>query len=175
MLAALAVGGCGNARATVPDTTTPELPQGTKVTRIERAGVRFTAPANWPGLTPAGRLAGGIQSRTATVAVWRYPRSEPLPADDAALREVRGLLEARVRHRDPTFRLRSSRLVHRGGARGIELVGTQTIAGRPVGVRSSHVFSRGAELVIDAYAPPAQFARLDAAVFRPLLRSLKLR
>jgi hypothetical protein len=173
LAAALALGGCGNSRARPPDTATPELPRGTKQTDVDAAGVRFSSPANWPDLPPLGRRVGGVQSRTATVAVWRYPRSEPLPADRAALREVLGLLVDRVKRRDPTFELRAARLVRRGEAPGIEVLGRQTIAGRRFGVRSSHLFSRGAEVVIDAYAPAAQFGRLDRAVFRPLLRSVR--
>jgi hypothetical protein len=173
MLAALAIAGCGNDRGVPPDTTTPEAPIGTKLTILDGAGVRFTSPANWPDLAPQGHRAGGIRSRTATVAVWRYKRTEPLPQDAAALRRVRDLLVERVEARDPTFRLRSARIVRRGGAGGIELLGRQTIAGRRVGVRSSHLFARGGEVVIDAYAPPAEFERVDAQVFRPLLRSLR--
>jgi hypothetical protein len=173
LAAALAIAGCGNERAVPPDTATPQDPIGTKLTILDAAGVRFTSPANWPDLGRQGRRAGGVQSRSATVAVWRYPRTEPLPEDPAALRRVRDLLVDRVEQRDPTFALRSARLVRRGGADGIELLGRQTIAGRRVGVRSSHLFTRGGEVVVDAYAPPASFDRLDASVFRPLLRSLR--
>ena len=173
LFAALAVAGCGNARAVAPDTTTPEAPIGTKLTILDRAGVRFTSPANWPDLARQGARAGGIRSGIATVAVWRYERTEPLPQDAAALRAVRDLLVARVEARDPTFKLRSARLVRRAGARGIEMLGRQTIDGRRVGVRSSHLFTRGGEVVVDAYAPPGEFARVDAQVFRPLLRSLR--
>jgi hypothetical protein len=37
------------------------------------------------------------------------------------------------------------------------------------------VYAHGAELVLDAYAPPAEFARVDRTVFRPLLRSLTVK
>jgi hypothetical protein len=173
LAAALALGGCGNARGVPPDTVTPEAPVQTKETILDAAGVRFTSPANWPDLAPRGARAGGIRSRTATVAVWRYARSEPLPEDRGELRRVRRLLVQRVERTDPTFELSRARLVRRAGADGIELLGRQTIAGRRVGVRSSHLFARGGEVVVDAYAPTAEFDRLDATVFRPLLRSLR--
>ena len=172
MFAAAALAGCGNERASAPDTATPQAPVGTKPTRID--DLRFTSPANWPDLPPQGRLAGGIHSRTARVAVWRYPRTEPLPADREALREVRDLLVDRVEQRDPTFELRQARLVRRGGAEGIELLGEQTIGGARFGVRSNHLFSDGDELVIDAYAREQDFDRIDASVFRPLVRSLRI-
>ena len=173
VLAALLLTGCGNERTTVPDLSRPVNPVGTQ--RVELAGIRFTAPANWTVLGPQGELLGGLQSGTATMAVWRYPRTEPLPADRDALREVRGLLVERVERRDPTFDLDRARLVRRGGADGIELLGRQTINGRRVGVRSAHLFAGGDEVVIDAYAPHSRFEQLDESVFLPLLDSLKLR
>jgi hypothetical protein len=173
MLMAMVACGCGNDRAVPPDTRMPEMPVGSRLTVLDRAGVRFTSPGNWAVLDPQGARAGGVRSRTATVAVWRYKRTEPLPDDAAALRRVRKLLVERVRSRDPSFELRSARLVRHAGARGIELVGSQTIAGRRVGVRSSHLFARRGEIVVDAYAPTDWFARLDAGVFRPLLRSMR--
>jgi hypothetical protein len=175
LAAAVVLGGCGNERAPVPDTTTPDPPVGTKLVKLPAAGVRFKAPANWTGLAAQGKRAGGVQSRTATVAIWRYPRTEPLPAGRAALDEVRGLLVDRVKRRDPTFSVEHARIVRRGGADGIEILGRQRIRGRPFTVRSAHLFSDGAEVVVDAYAPPAAFARLDESVFRPALRSLRIR
>jgi hypothetical protein len=167
-LAAALLAGCGNPRTRPPETVVPEAPLGARQVRLD--GIRFTAPVNWPDLPAQGDRLGGIRSRTATLAVWRYPRTEPLPSTRAALEQVRGLLEGQVRRRDPGFRLRSSRLLRDG----IELVGRQTIAGLPFDVRSRHLFRHGAEVVVDAYARPADFARVDATVFEPLLRSLRL-
>jgi hypothetical protein len=81
---------------------------------------------------------------------------------------------ARVEARDPSFSLDRSRVTRRGGAAAVELTGRQTIDGRPVRVRSSHVYFEGAEIVLDAYASPGDFPRVDAAVFEPALRSLTL-
>jgi hypothetical protein len=41
-------------------------------------------------------------------------------------------------------------------------------------VRSTHLYAHGGELVVDAYAPPGEYAKVDRAVFGPLLRSLRL-
>lgn len=174
LLCTAAVAGCGNDVSRPPDTRTPEPPRGTREVDLEPAGVSFTAPFNWPALPAEGQRAGGIQSRRATVAVWRYDRSEPLPETGAELREVQKLLVDRVSERDPGFELRSARRLRRGGARAIELVGRQTIAGRPYDVRSTHIFHDNAEIVVDAYAPPEHFERVDRTVFRPLLGSLEL-
>lgn len=174
MAAALVLGACGAERTPVPDVATPLDPQGTRVARLPAAGVSFTAPANWAVVPRRDPLSGGIESRRATLAVWRYPRQEPLPRGAAELRRVRGLLVERVKTRDPSFRLGESRVTRRGGAPAIELTGAQTIAGRPVRVRSAHVFTRAAEVVLDAYAAPQHFDRVDAAVFEPALASLAL-
>jgi hypothetical protein len=56
----------------------------------------------------------------------------------------------------------------------VQIVGDQTVAGRPRRVRSTHVYTRGAELVVDQYAAPDVFGTVDRSVFVPLLRSLKI-
>ncbi len=170
----VALAGCGNARTRPPDTEHPDAPRLPHDYAIADAGVSFEGPGNWQPLPPGGPLVGGIRNKTATLAIWRYPRTEPLPTTSAALEEVRGLLLARIRQRNPTFVVRQSRLRRRGGLEGIELVGRQTIAGLRYYVRSTHLFKAGAEVVIDAYAPPGEFVRVDRTVFGPVLRSLKV-
>ena len=174
VLLACIAAGCGNERAKPPETQVPDPPAGERVDRYPDAGIRYTAPANWPQLTPQGLRLGGIQNKRATLAIWRYARTEPLPDTRAELREVERLLIERVKQRDPTFRLQTSTLRRRGGARAIELVGRQTAAGLPYGVRSAHVFFSGHEIVFDGFAPPEHFARVDETVFLPLLDSLEL-
>jgi hypothetical protein len=167
--------GCGYQRTAVPDVRHADAPAGTREVDLEAAGVAFTAPRNWADLGAQGPRVGGIQSKTATLAIWRYPRTEPLPRTSEELRAAMVRLEDRVRERDATFRLRDSTVTRRGGADAIELLGRATIAGLPFGVRSTHVFKGGYEVVLDAYAPPERFDRLDADVFQPLLRSLEVR
>ncbi len=60
------------------------------------------------------------------------------------------------------------------GAPAIELLGTATIAGEKRRVRSTHVYAKGAEIVLDAYAPEQEFARVDREVFRPIAASLRI-
>jgi hypothetical protein len=173
-LACANAAGCGNERAKVPDTQSPDAPRGERVDRYAKAGIRFTAPGNWPQIAPQGLRVGGIQSKRATLAIWRYARTEPLPKSEAELKRVETLLVERVKQRDPSFTLKESRRRRRGGARAIELVGRQTAAGLPFGVRSSHIYIAGHEIVFDAYAPPEHFDRVDETVFVPVLDSLKL-
>jgi hypothetical protein len=169
---AAALAGCGNSRTPVPDVSTPDPPQGARDVRLK--GIRFKAPVNWADLPAQGARAGGIQSRTATLAVWRYPRSEPLPATPQALEEVRGLLIERIKQRDTSFRVRDDRRLRLAGARALEVTGEATIAGLPFRVRSTHLFKHGTEYVVDAYAPPQDFDRVDSTVFKPVLQTLRL-
>ena len=174
LLAAAALAGCGNERTPPVDADTPAAPRGERVVRLDEAGVRFRAPGNWPDMPVEEPRVGGVRSGRATVAVWRYARDEQLPRTRADLEQVRDLLLERVRARDPEYDSESARIVRRGGAPGIELVGTQTLAGTEAGTRSTHLFARGSEYVVDAYAPAEDFERLDEEVFLPLLRSLRI-
>ena len=171
-LAVVLLAGCGESRTRVPDLRSAMAPEGTREQDV--AGVTFQRPGNWRPLDPAPPMEGGVRSNTATVAIWRYPRTEPLPADDAALERARTALLDRVRARNPTFAVRTSELTRLGRARGIQLTGRQTVAGLDYDVRSLHVFSDGAEVVVDAYAPSADFARVDRTVFGPLFASLRI-
>jgi hypothetical protein len=172
---ALASGGCGNDRTPAPDTARPVSPQGSATVSFPQAGVRFAAPGRWdraPARTPP--LVTTVTSGRATVAIWRFPRSEPLPrTDDDMRRARRGLLGA-ARARDPSFRAGETRATRVGGHRALEVRGSGTVEGQARRLRSLHVFAFGGEVVVDAMAPPADFSRVDREVFRPVLRSLRL-
>jgi hypothetical protein len=173
-LAAL-VAGCGNERQRAPDATGTQKPA--KATRVAypAGGVSLAAPRNWyrvPGNRP---LVAYIVSGRAVVAVWRYPRKEPLPAAKSELEQAQANLSDAAHARDRSVRIESTKLVYLNGVKGIQLVATEHITGLLRRVRSTHLFDRKAEIVIDAYAPPGEFARVDGSVFQPLLRSLRLR
>ena len=173
-LAAL-VAGCGNERQRAPDATSTQKPA--KATRVAypAGGVSLAAPRNWyrvPGNRP---LVAYIVSGRAVVAVWRYPRKEPLPAAKSELEQAQANLSDAAHARDRSVRIESTKLVDVNGVKGIQLVATEHITGLLRRVRSTHLFDRRAEIVIDAYAPPGEFARVDGSVFQPLLSSLRLR
>jgi hypothetical protein len=42
-------------------------------------------------------------------------------------------------------------------------------------VRSLHAYGHGYEVVLDAFAPPKDFPRVDPQTFGPVARSLRLR
>lgn len=172
---ALSSGGCGNERTPPPDVETPGPPLGSNTQRFAQVGVAFEAPVGWrlqPGKPP---LVATMATGRASIAVFRYPRSEPLPKTPAALDAAAKALADAARQRDASFaELKHDRL-RVDGRPGVVLRGTQTVAGQPRTVGSTHVYAFGGELVVDAIAPAADFKRVDAQVFRPLVRSLRLR
>jgi len=175
LCAALLGGGCGNKRTLVPDVKTPGPPLGSNTERFDAAGLGFEAPAGWslqPGAPP---LVVTLATGQASVSIFRYPRPVPLPTTPAALDAAAEALVGAARTRDPTFaELKRARL--RVDSRpAVVLRGTETVDGQPRTVRSTHVYAFGGELVVDAIAPAADFKRVDAEAFRPLVRSFRLR
>ena len=179
-LAALAalLAGCGNDRTPVPDLSVVPAPKAFREAFFDEQGVRLRAPTNWrvvPGTAPQ---VATIAIGTAQISIWRYPRTEPLPQTRAQLNAARDALVAQIESRDPTFKLTSTRLVLKPGIRAVEVVGIGTnLTNRSVqrSMRSLHAYGRGAEVVVDAFAPPKDFARIDEQTFGPVSRSLKLR
>jgi hypothetical protein len=173
---ALLVGatGCGDSRVPAPRVAPPAPPAG-KRTVDPGYGVTFVRPANWAAGTSAPPQLATVASGQAFVVVWRYARQETLPATPAALDRARRALIAASRARDPSLRVTSSRTVTVGGAPGVELLADERIGTARREVRSTHLYAYGAELVLDAYAPPAEFPRVDRTVFVPLLTSLRVR
>ena len=178
VLLAAPLAGCGNEPTPVPDLTLVPAPKAFREVPFDEQGVRFRAPTNWrviPGQSPQ---VATVAIGSAQVAVWRYPRTEPLPETRAQLNAARDALVAQIESRDPTFKLTSTRLVIKAGLRAVEVVGTGanlTNQSAQRSMRSLHAYGRGAEVVMDAFAPPKEFARIDEQTFGPMTRSLKLR
>ena len=172
--ALLTTAGCGRERIEPPDPTRPAAPEGVAPEAYPTAGLFLERPGNWPFQAGRPPLVASASSGTATVALWRYVRSEPLPRADEELASAQDLLEQAVRARDPSFELSRGRRVEVDGAPGLQLVGTETVAGKKRRVRSTHVYAKGAEVVLDAYAPADEFERVDRTVFAPILESLKI-
>ncbi len=176
-LAAL-LAGCGNDRTPVADLSLVPAPKAFREEFFDEQGVRFRAPTNWRVVPGEAPQVATVAIGTAQVAIWRYPRAEPLPETRAQLHAARDALVAQIESRDPTFKLTSTRLVLKRGIRAVEVVGTGTNLTNPSAqraMRSLHAYGRGAEVVMDAFAPPKDFARIDEQTFGPMSRSLKLR
>jgi hypothetical protein len=173
-LAAAALAGCGNSRTPAPRVAPPSAPAGRAAVDFPSLGVGFRRPANWALAKGALPQLAVVGSGRAAIVVWRYPRSEPLPRTADDLDRARRALIAAARARDGSLRVISSRTVDVRGARGVEVVADERLGSARRQVRSTHLYAQGAELVLDAFAPPAEFARVDRTVFRPLVRSVRV-
>jgi hypothetical protein len=174
--AAAVLAGCGNDQTPPPDIGRIPAPAAFRDAKFARDGVFFRAPTNWRLTDGAAQdQVAAVAVGDAQIAVWRYPRTEPLPQTRDQLEAARDALVAQVKSRDKTFRLKSSRLVMKDGLNAVELVAAVTNQGRRRQVRSLHAYGEGAEVVVDAFAPPRVFRRVDDQTFGPVARSLRLR
>lgn len=166
--------GCGAERGRPPDVVIPQPPRGSQAVRVAPAGVSFTAPGNWRVTRGAAPLYATVTSGRATIAIYRYPRTEKLP------RTARQLAAAGSAHasagltRDPTLTELKGVRVRIDREPGFQTRATEHIVGLPRTVRSTHLYAHRGEIVVDAFAPAEDFQRVDAEAFRPLLRSLRV-
>ncbi|HMJ33787.1 MAG TPA: hypothetical protein VK501_07710 [Baekduia sp.] len=167
-VAALAVAGCGSDSPTSTTTAAVQVPGGA----YPAQGISFTAPTGWTVDSGKGALVATAQAGQATVAVWRYPRTQKLPKSQAELKAARDALLKAARKRDVTFEQIKTAPTTIAGKPAVQIRARQHIAGQPRTIRSTHIYANGAEIVIDAYADADSFRKTDAEVFRPLLRSL---
>ena len=174
MLLLVAAAGCGAERVPVPDVDDATVAGERAPQSYPQAGLTFDAPVDWGFAKGAAPLVASTSNGTGSVAIWRYKRTEALPAKTSQLDSAQAALLDAVKQRDPTYEQVSAKQTKVDGKPAIELVGDQRIAGRPRRVRSTHVYAGAAELVIDQYAAPSDFDRLDEAVFVPLVRSVRL-
>jgi hypothetical protein len=166
-VAALAAG-CGGDSSS--NTTTTSAQSG----KYPVHGISFDAPTGWNVDAGEGRLVATAQAGQATVAVWRYPRSQKLPKSKDELKAARDALLKASRKRDVTFEEIKTAPTTIAGKPAVQIRAREHIAGQPRTVRSTHIYANGAEIVVDAYADADSFRKIDADVFRPLLRSLRV-
>jgi hypothetical protein len=173
---ALAAGaaGCGNERQDAPQVPQAASPSGKRIERLVRYGVTFTRPRNWSLSEGRPPQLASVSSGRAIVTLWRYRRVERLPRSDGDLARARKALVAAARGRDKTLRVVSARGLRLDDVPAVEIVANEKIGLVRRKVRSTHLYAHGAELVVDAYAPAGEFARVDRAAFVPLLRSLRV-
>jgi hypothetical protein len=165
-IAALAAAGCGSDSSTT--TTKSAAASGS----FPAQGISFTPPADWSVDQGEGHLVATAQAGQATVAVWRYPRGEKLPKTKLELQAARDALLKASSKRDVTFEQIKTAATTIAGEPAVQIRAREHIAGQPRTVRSTHIYANGAEIVVDAYADADSFRKVDADVFRPLLRSL---
>jgi hypothetical protein len=165
-VAALAAG-CGGGSS-----DDPTAPAAKATGAFPAKGISFDPPAGWTVDRGTGALVATAQAGEATVAVWRYPRSQRLPKSKAELKAARDALVEASRKDDTTFEVIKTAPTTIAGKPAVQIRARETIAGQPRTIRSTHIYADGAEIVIDAYADADSFRQVDARVFRPLLRSL---
>lgn len=172
LCAGLALGGCGNSRTPPPSSLAPAVPNGFRTLTYNAQGIALSAPRNWSVIPGRGPLVSTVTSGSAVMALWRFPRTAPPPAGRRSLQRVKLELVSEARSRDPSLRLIGALVSAAGAAPAIELDAIERIGGQPRRVRSTHLFERHAELVLDEYAPPGVFPSVDTAVFSRVRRSL---
>jgi hypothetical protein len=121
-----------------------------------------------------GPLVAVISSGQAIISLWRYARAEGLPTTNRQLQKSYRRLVAAALRRQPHVHVIGASLREVDGRPSVELDATEPIGSGLRRVRSLHVFIHGAELVVEAYAPPVSFDRVNRQVFGPVLRSLVL-
>lgn len=170
------LGGCGDSRTPAPDLGRVQSPQGVKTLTYLRGRLSFDVPANWTIETGPAPMLVTLGSGPALITVWRYPRSrlQPFPSTAAGLDQAQSALTGAAAARDPSLHVISSAVVDVSGSPGVELDALETIRGRLRRVRSAHIYTGGAEIVIDEYAPKGLFHDVDRTVFSPLLHSVRL-
>ncbi len=166
-VSAVALSACGSDHS--DGTATPAA---TASGTFPAQGVTFTPPADWSVNGGDGHLVATAQAGQATVAVWRYPRTETLPKTKLELQAARDALVKASKKRDVTFEQIKTAATTIAGQPAVQIRAREHIAGQPRTVRSTHIYAHGAEYVVDAYADADSFRAVDAKVFRPLLRSL---
>jgi hypothetical protein len=150
--------------------------QGAVRVSLRSAGISFRAPRSWDrrrGRSPAVYV---VKSGAAFVAVWRYRISadEESPTTHAALVDAKRALLKDVRRKDHSFQLVKADLLRVSGHPTVQILGVGRVAGHRRLIRSTHIYTRHAEYVVDAAAPPLVFDRVDRQVVAPLLRSLTI-
>jgi hypothetical protein len=174
MLPVLLLSACGEEQASAPDVFDVKVPEGSKRTEFETAGMTLERPTNWKLRRRDQPGVFELSSGEAIVAGWAYPRAEPLPRTDAELEAARSRLLEAIERRDPRYRVLRVRTREVGGAPAIDIRGEQVISKRRLRTRSIHAFAGEVEYVIEAIAPPGDNRVVATRVLRPMLRSLEL-
>lgn len=166
--------GCGAQRTAVPDASRPGPPFGFESVTLEGSGIALGAPRGWNYSEPGAPHVLRISTGTGVISAWRYPRSEPLPSTPDQLEAALENLLAAARARDPDLLVLDQGVVQIDGQPAVGLTVSTEIAGRRRTVQSVHAYAFGAEIVLDAYAGPSDFFRVNAQTFVPVIDSIEL-
>ena len=168
------VAGCADARPQAPSLTRPVIPHQFRTLSYPQQGLSISVPEGWILPRTHRPLVTLAASGNAVIALWRYRRSGPVPADASSLTLSRRALVAAVRAREPGLQVLGSRAILVDRRPAIVLDTLARISGLLRQVRSVHVYAPGEEVVLEEYAPTSVFALLSHSVFVPVRRSLHI-
>ncbi|MDX6664302.1 MAG: hypothetical protein QOG68_508 [Solirubrobacteraceae bacterium] len=173
-LLAVVVAGCGSKAGKPPSVTTPRAAFGWVDQALPTQGLKFQRPSAWrytPGTAP---LLATMTSGLTTIALWRYPRNEPLPTTPTELTAATKALVAAAHLRDSTFKVIKAKGTRAAHQPAVVIVADETVAGQPRRVRSTHIYAAASEIVVDAFAPVDQYVKVESPIFRTLVRSIQI-
>lgn len=165
---------CGEEPDDPPAVFEVKGPRGQKTEDFPAAGMTLTRPKNWRLRRRDAPGVFELVSGEAIVAGWAYPREELLPETDAELEAAKGRLVDAIHQRDPEYTVREAVVTQVAGAPAIDISGEQVLSRRELRTRSVHIFDGGTEYVIEAIAPPPDWALVEERVMVPLLDSLEV-
>ena len=165
---------CGNDKTSAPDVGNIPAPKDFRAVTYRDAGVVVKVPTNWRVIDGDAPQIATVAAGDGQIALWRFPRKEPLPETAIQLDAARQALIAQVMKRDPTFKLTSSRIVSKPKLKAVEIVGVGTNQGLKRSQRSLHAYAYGGEIVVDGFTPVKQFSRVDEQTLAKVTRSLKV-
>lgn len=169
---ALLLAGCGNRPAAIPRLVSPAPPPGFHLTTYGAAGLRLAVPLSWTTTSVSPPQVTVLNSGEAVISLWRYRLPEALPTTPSRLERASRRLIAAALRREPEVRVLSATLGTVNGHPSVDLYANERIGAIRQRVRSIHVFTPTTEVVLEEYAPPSVFDRVDRQVFEPVRRSL---
>ncbi len=170
----LALAACGNQRTKTPEVAAvrPALSFVRETDAVD--GVSFERPKDWIYAKGTAPLLATISAGQVTIAIWRYPRTEALPTTVAELKTAKDALVTAAKARDTTLVVLKAKGTRAAHAPAVVLMANETVGGQPRTVRSTHVYADGGEVVVDAFAPPPDYPKVETPVFRRIVRSLRV-
>jgi hypothetical protein len=176
LVAALALSACGSGQTRPLSVYKTYPPARFKPFGLSRYGIGFVVPSNWADLSDLLRppVVAIIASGPAVISVSRYPRTAPPPTGTTDLQQARRALLRAIKAQQPGFRLIGAQTTSVGGQPAIVLDAIESIDGQRRRVHSTHLYLPSSEVVLEEYAPLAEFATVEREVFSEVSSSLRL-
>ena len=176
IVAALALSACGSGQTRPLSVYKAYPPAAFKPFGLSRYGIGFVVPSNWADLSDLLRppVVAIIASGPAVISVSRYPRTTPPPTGTTGLHQAGVALLSAIRARQPNVRVISTQATSVGGQPAIVIEAIESIDGQRRHVRSTHLYLPRSEVVLEEYAPVAEFATVEREVFTEVSASLRL-